>query len=75
MISAHFPLSFLIKIGMFFPTVIVPCSWRSGSALRPPVVPGQNADGVQGAKTLEALEILHLPKMPKIHPRGPFTPN
>ena len=29
--------------------------------------------GVQGAKTPEALEILHLPKMPKIHPRGPFT--
>ena len=85
MISTHFPLSFPIKIlgsvvcksHEVYAMTNGHCSLQlgSGGTLSPPAFPGQRADGVQGAKTPEALEILHLPRMPEIHPRGPFTLN
>ena len=88
MISTHFPLSFPIKIGMFFLESVV-CKSRGicndqrslfsaagvWGCFEAQLFQGRALVEVQGAKTPEALEILHLPRMPEIHPRGLFTLN
>ena len=56
--------------------LLFPTAGGLGVLLSPPQrFQGRALMGVQRAKPTGGLEILqfHLPKMPKIHPRGPFT--